>query len=103
MSNVYTALYAICAVSRVLLHSAFSDENHMLNGGGRLISPAPETQRPQAFSSPSSLTLCADEPESLKSCLRGLAWQPRAVYFPVCLSPDWTFFVRNAWNPDLET
>lgn len=67
MSNVYTALYPISAVNRLLLHSAFPDENHMLNNGGRLISPAPEAHQPQASSS-SPLTLCADEPESQRSC-----------------------------------
>lgn len=40
---------------------------------------------------------------SWRTCWRGLALQPRAVYFPVCLSPDWTFFVRNVWNPDLKS
>lgn len=60
----------ISAVNRLLLHSAFPDENHMLNSGRSLIGPAPETHRPQASSSSSSsstLTLLADESEIQES------------------------------------
>lgn len=41
----------ISAVNRLLLLSAFPDENHMLNKGWTLRSPAPQTQRSQASSS----------------------------------------------------
>lgn len=34
----------ICTVNRTLLHTAFSDENHMLNGGRSLIGLAPDQQ-----------------------------------------------------------
>lgn len=51
----------ISAVNRLLLHSAFPDENHVSNEERGLISPAPETHRPQASSS-STLTLCIDDP-----------------------------------------
>lgn len=61
----------IRAVNWLLPHSAFPNENHMLNKGQSLISP--EGHQPQAsFSSPSP-TLGTGDPQSQESCGRTLA------------------------------
>lgn len=54
----------ISAMNRLLFHSACTDENHMLNEGPVFFNHSRETQRPDGSSSSSTLTHCADGPES---------------------------------------